>query len=71
MLRAQFDEHKSGIDLGSNLSGTPPKLYFIQYFEKKRYKPYGAFLLHFVKAEYKKWCTSAKYKWTVHSCVSE
>lgn len=47
MLRAQFDEHKSAIDLGSKLSGTPPKLYFIQYFGKKWYKPHGAFLLHF------------------------
>lgn len=46
-LRARFDERQGGDDLGSNLSGPPPKLHFIQCFGRKLYKPQGAFLLHF------------------------
>lgn len=54
-LRAQFGEHKSIVDLGSNLSGTPPKLYFIQYFgEKNGTNRMVLSCSIFVKAEYKK-----------------
>jgi len=34
-LRAQFDEHESGVDPGSNFSGTLIKLYFVLYFVKQ------------------------------------
>lgn len=34
MFRAQFDVHKTDVDLVSNLSGTPQKLDFIHYLKK-------------------------------------
>lgn len=50
-LRAQFDEHESGVDPGSNFSATLLKLYFILYFGKQWYKTLyfqkGAFLMQF------------------------
>ncbi len=68
MLRAQFDVHKTGVDLGSNLSGTPPKLDFIQY-KKKGKNRMVLFCSIFVKPEYKKWCISVKNKF-IHVFLS-